>query len=203
MLDLLDKKIRQMHAALGSLSSDDVLSVKPTIEITDTYRFISIDFNAGSDPVQLANMATLLITNIASLKDHLKAWCKSKSIPFNGDNLINSNNSVALIHDLWNVDKHAELSSKPRSGKIPKLINLSKVLSLSTGTEAGSFTSYSMDPRTGQVTMSSSGGGSTKIQLTGSIVDQAGNVLADFHTTCSEAVTAWEKELAAAGVPLP
>ncbi|MEN6376325.1 MAG: hypothetical protein ABFD75_16280 [Smithella sp.] len=203
MLDVLDRKIRQMHAALEALSSDDVLSVKPRVEITDRCMYVSIDFNACSDPIQLANMASLLIANIASLKDHLKVWCKSKNIPFNGESLINSNRSVALIHDLWNVDKHAELRSQSRSGQVPKLINLSKALSLSTGTEPNSAVIYFMDPRTGQMNVKSSGGGSAKIQLSGTIVDQAGNVLAEFNTACSEAVSAWEKELVVAGVPLP
>lgn len=203
MLDVLDRKIRQMHAALGALSSDDVLSVKPRVEITDRCTYVSVDFNADSDPVQLANAASLLIANIASLKDHLKVWCKSKNIPFNGENLINSNRSVALIHDLWNVDKHAELTSRPRSGQVPKLINLSKTLSLSTGTEPNSAVVYFMDPKTGKMNVKSSGGGSAKIQLSGTIVDQAGNILAEFNAACSEAVNAWEKELVVAGVPLP
>ena len=199
----MDRKIRQMHSALRALSSDDIYSVKPTIESTDTYTSIKVDFNQGSDPVDLANIASLLVANIASLKDHLKAWCKSKNIPFNGELLIDNNRSVALIHDLWNVDKHAKLTSQPRSGHIPKLTNLSKSLSLRTGTEVGSSGIYQMDPRTGQMTVSTTGSASAKIQLSGTIVDEAGNVLADFYTTCGQAVTAWESELAAAGVPLP
>ena len=203
MLDVMDKKIRRMHAALGALSSDDIHSVKPTIMSTDTYTSISVDFNQGSDPVDLTNMALLLVANIASLKDHLKAWCKSKRIPFNGDALIDSNRSVALIHDIWNVDKHAELTSKPRSGHVPKLTNLRKALSLSTDTEAGASVMFQMDPQTGQMVVKTTGSGSAKIQLSGSIVDEASNILADFHTTCSDAVAAWEAELVAAGVPLP
>lgn len=203
MLEVLNRKIRQMHAALGALSSNNIHCVSPTIETTATYTFINVDFNQGSDPVELSNMASLLIANIASIKDHLKAWCKSKSIPFKGDTLINNNRSVALIHDLWNVDKHAELNSKPRSGYIPKLTNLSKALSLSTGTEAGASVIYQLDPLTGQMEVKTTASGSAKIQLSGTIVDEVGNTLADFHTTCNEAVAAWESELVAAGAPMP
>jgi hypothetical protein len=100
--------IRQMHASLDAIATEDLSGVKPQLETGPTYVSMNVDFNA----------ATLLIANIASLKDHLKAWCKLKGVPFNGDALINSNNAVALIHDLWNVDKHAELTSKPRSGSV-------------------------------------------------------------------------------------
>ena len=50
----------------------------------------------------------MLLNNIACLKDHLKSWCKKNNKPFAGDQLINSNRDVAIIHDLWNLDKHAE-----------------------------------------------------------------------------------------------
>lgn len=189
-----------MHAAMSEISFGDVKSVQPKLIATDTYRSLIIDFNEGSDSIKLANMASLLIANIASLKDHLKAWCKSKQVLFKGDQLIDSNASVALIHDLWNVDKHAILTSAPRSGKTPKLINLSKVLSLNTGGQPGSASvAYYRDPTTGKMAIQSTG--NAEIQLTGSIVDSSGNVLADFHGTCVKAISAWEIEIAAAGVP--
>ncbi len=201
MLDLMEKKIKQMHAALGAMSSDDVRAVLPEITRTDAYTQINMDFNKGTDAIDLANAASLLVANIASLKDHLKAWCKKNGSMFNGDALINSNKAVALIHDLWNVDKHAELTTAPRSGHVPKLIDLKKSLTLTTGTEAGASVMYQMDPRTGGVTVQTSGSGSAKIQVSGRIVDATGGFLADFHQTCVDAIEAWQRELIAAGVP--
>jgi hypothetical protein len=133
----------------------------------------------------------------------LKAWCKLKGLPFNGDTLINSNNAVALIHDLWNVDKHAELTSKPRSGTVPELRDIRRALVLSSGTEAGSGVFYSMDPTTGKVTTGSSGGGSVKVSLTAQVIDKTGTILGELSSLCTEAVAAWEKEFAAVGVPVP
>ena len=200
MLDTLDRKIRQMHASLDAIATEDLSGVEPQLETGPTYVSMSVDFNADSDQIQLANAATLLVANIASLKEHLKAWCKLKGVHFNGDALINSNNAVALIHDLWNVDKHAELTSKPRSGSIPELRDIRQALVLSTGTEAGSGAFYSMDPRTGKVTTGSSGGGSMKLSLTAQVVDKDGHSLGELSYLCTEAVAAWEKEFAAVGV---
>jgi hypothetical protein len=203
VLDTLDRKIRQMHAALDALGTTDLSGVKPEIEITAAYTSMKVDFNASSNPIELANIATLLVANIASIKDHLKAWCKAKGLTFQGDTLINSNVAVALVHDLWNVDKHAELSSKPRSGHTPKLRNMMQALVLTTGTQASADVFVSIDPHSGKITSGSSHGGSAKISLDAEIVDEHGNFLRDFSSTCIEAVEAWERALIAAGVPLP
>jgi len=113
MLDLLDRKLRQMHAALANLGTNDLSAVQPQITYTDGFVYAKVDFNQKSDQIALLNAATLLVANIASLKDHLKAWCRRQRAPFHGETLINTNKSVALIHDLWNIDKHARTGSSP------------------------------------------------------------------------------------------
>ncbi len=203
MLDLLDRKLRQMHAALGALSSSDLTTIQPQITRTDAYVYTAVDFNQSSDAIALANAASLVVANIASLKDHLKAWCKKQGVAFDGDKLINANRSVALVHDLWNVDKHAELNAAPRSGHIPKLVGLATALSISAGTEAGAGAFYSMDPRTGKVTTGTTGGGKVGLVLVAQIVDDKGVILGDFTQVCTEAAEGWSAALKAAGVPLP
>jgi hypothetical protein len=203
VLDLLNRKLRQMHAALAGLSNNDLSAIQPQIVQTDGHVYATVDFNQNSDEIALANAASLLIANIASLKDHLKAWCKKQGVPFGGDSLINSNKSVALIHDLWNVDKHAELNSPPRSGFKPKLQNIKTVLAISSGTAAGGGAFFSMDPRTGKVTTGTSGGGAVQLALDAQITDELGNNLGDFAQTCTEAAEAWSSALHLAGVPLP
>lgn len=200
MLDTLDRKIRQMHAALNSIATEDLSRITLQMESGATYVSMKVDFNSHSDPIELANAATLLIANIASLKDHLKVWCRLKGVTFNGDALINSNNSVALIHDLWTVDKHAELTSNPRSGSVPELRDIRLALVMSAGTEAGSGVFFSMDPFTGKVSTGSSGDGSVKVSLTAQVVNKSGTILGELSSLCTEAVAAWEKEFAAVGV---
>lgn len=203
MLNLLDRKLRQMHAALGNLSTSDLASIKPEITRSGSHFYTAVDFNQNSDAIALANAASLVVANIASLKDHLKAWCKKQGAPFEGDKLIDGNRSVALVHDLWNVDKHAQLNSPPRSGHTPRLTSLATALSISAGNEAGSSAFYSMDPRTGKVTTGTTGGGTVELALVAQIVDDKGAILADFTQVCKEAAEAWSVALKTAGVPLP
>jgi hypothetical protein len=203
MIDVLDRKIRQMHAALSGLGTDDLSTIKPLIGEADGVYYTKVDFNEGADEIELANAATLLITNIASMKDHLKAWCTKQGVAFHGESLINSNQAVALVHDLWNIDKHAELSRPPRSGHTPKLQNLEKNLTVSSGTEAGGAAFFSMDPRTGKITTGTSGGGTVQLSLVAQVVDENGNILGDFNSICTQAVDEWAKALSAAGVKLP
>lgn len=192
-----------MYAALTGLSSDDLSVIQPKITEGFGFCFIEVDFNQNSDEIALANSAFLLVTNIASLKDHLKVWCGKQGVAFQGDTLINSNRAVALIHDLWNVDKHAELNVPPRSGIKPKLQNFQTALTIASGTSAGSGAFFSMDPRTGKITTGTSGGGSVQLTLVAQITDETDNVIADFTQTCSEAIEAWSAIFKAAGIPCP
>jgi hypothetical protein len=203
MSNVLDRKIRQMHAALADLATEDLASVKAEFGSDGVHTYTKVDFDKDSDEIALANAASLLVANIASMKDHLKVWCTVHKVPFSGDALIDSSRSVALIHDLWNVDKHAELSRPPRSGHTPSLRNLQTMLSISTGTAANSFASWTMDPQTGHMTTDASGGGAVQLTLQAQIVDASGSIVGDFSHTCREAIAEWEKALSAAGVPLP
>ena len=199
MFDKLDRKIRQMHAALAGLATDNLSTIQPEITVAYGHRYTRIDFNRNRDPIALANAASLLIANIASIKDYLKVWCRERNVPFEGDVLINSNRSVALIHDLWNMDKHGELNM-PRSGHKPHLTDIQTSLQLTCGT-GGAF--LFVDPNTGKITTGAGDGGAVELVLDAKIADEAGNVLGDFTKTCIEAVEAWSNALSAAGVPLP
>ena len=199
----LERKIRQMHAALEGLATGDLSNIEPRVTSSDTHVFAIVDFNENSDPIALYNAVSLLVANIASLKDHLKVWCKRHGVPFHGDALINGNKAVALVHDLWNTDKHAELNSPPRSGHKPSLKDVRTALRISTGMTAGSGAFFSMDPRTGKLTTGTTGGGKVELALVAQIVDEAGAVLGDFTQTCEEAVEAWSNTLTAAGVQIP
>lgn len=203
MNDVMECKIKQMHAALDALTNADVSKVKSHVTRQDGHTYCLVDFNEDSDPIALANAAQLLTANIASIKDHLHSWCKKNGALFTGDACIDGNKSVALIHDLWNVDKHAELNRPPRSGITPRLRNIATTLNLSAGTQAGSAAFFSMDPRTGKVTSGTTGEGSVRLIITAEIIDEQGDLQGDFFQTCEAAIDAWHLELTKAGVPLP
>ncbi len=114
MPNTLDVRIQRIYSALDAVVSDHLTTanVKPEItEIRDKVFRIGMDFNQGASEIELMNDAMHLVANIASIKDHFKVWCKSNNVSFikKGDELIDNNQAVGIIHDLWNIDKHAEL----------------------------------------------------------------------------------------------
>jgi hypothetical protein len=199
----LDKKLRQMYEALGALRNDDIDVVKPKIERVGLWQYCSVDFSEGVSEIELENKVTLLIANIASLKDHIRAWCSEHGVACNVEDVLNTNRAPAIVHDLWNIDKHGALDRKPRSGVLPKLVGLTQVMELSTGTEPGAFVSYTMDPRTGKMELQASGGASASLVLHAEVQDEAGNDLGSLVQLCEEAVGVWESCIRSVGAPLP
>lgn len=204
MLKELEAKIRRMWFSLDALNERrDASSVVPDYVATPHFHALNVDYSKAIAGEELDYIASALVNNIASIKDHLKNWCVKNKQTFDGDNLIDTNLDVALIHDLWNIDKHAELNRPPRSGHLPKIVNLQTLLSLMTGAEEGSFASLSMDPKTGQMVLSQGDGGSQAITISGDVVDEHGVRLGDFGEICEKAIEAWEQALIKAGVALP
>lgn len=200
----LDLRIRQMHLSLLNLTVGDATTITPKVqELAGGGYYCAVDFSEGTTGAGLHNIAEQLVANIARIKDHLKAWCSKAKKPFEGDDLINSNKTVAIVHDLWNTQKHAVLTHPPRSGHRPHLENLQQALGLSSGEAADGMAVYSFDPRTGIPTVHTTDGASAKIVIDADIVDDKGARLGSFATTCEEAVSLWEQALARSGVPLP
>ena len=195
MLDVINKKVKQMHLALDNLTNPDLTDIEPHSGRIKTGFYYGVDFNQGKSEAELANTASLLIANIASIKDHLKAWCKRENKQFEGETFIDSNIDVAIIHDLWNIDKHAELNRKPRSGKLPKLKNLVQRLNATGGSVV-----FRIDPETGK--MISETTGNVSLSIDAEVVDEHGNKIGDFAAICENATAAWENELISAGIPI-
>jgi hypothetical protein len=138
-----------------------------------------------------------LLANIACLKDHLKVWCTKQSKPFAGDTLIDSNKEVAIVHDLWNLDKHGKLD-RSRSGLYPRLEDTPRstmVLKAETGKPQPMF----FIPIGG-------GGGpiqakdGASLRIVASVVDTDGNRLGNLEDICEKAVDAWEAEFKKVGL---
>jgi hypothetical protein len=118
----IEQKLEQLYAALAEMRiTDKLASMRPT-RVDSGGRFAAtFDFTKIEKPATAANRISTLVSNIASLKDHLHSWCRKTGKPETGDLLINSNRDVAIIHDLWNLDKHAELNRPSRSELSPRL----------------------------------------------------------------------------------
>ncbi len=203
MIEKLDLKIRQMHAALGSLASDDLSKVTVGTRQSEGVMYCSIDFGLISTPAELANIAELTVHNIACLKDHLKVWVKSNGVALDVEAFVNSNQDVALLTDLWNVHKHMQLDRKPRSGHTPSVVDLKRSLSFTTAGAPDSYVRVDLDPATGKMVIDASPGSSADLVITGDIVNERGARLGDFAEVCENACIAWEKAFALAGVPIP
>ncbi|HEY3357783.1 MAG TPA: SEC-C metal-binding domain-containing protein [Polyangia bacterium] len=201
---LLDRRIRQLHEALGAMHDGDPLSVKPHLGSSPGLSYCAIDFTEGTTEAGLANTAEQLVNNIACLKDHLKAWCARTGAKVDAEAVIDDNQDAAIIHDLWNATKHAELNRPPRSGHYPRIQRLHRPLTLSAGTQAGGSAQWMMDPRTGQVTIRTDNGGSVGLVIDGDVVDEkTGQSLGPFRAICERAIGTWEAALKDAGVPVP
>lgn len=195
----VDQKLKQLYAALAEMQVTEKLPlIRPTTKISGNQFVTSIDFTLGTDRATAANRVSLLLNNIASLKDHLKLWCKKNGKPLTaGDDLINSNKDVAIIHDLWNLDKHAELN-RSRSGLSPRLLEDARTaLTLKGGGNVPPM-----------VTIPLFGGGATQAQgeaslrIVAIVVDKDGKSLGDLEAVSLRAVAAWEAEFVKTGVKL-
>ncbi len=190
----IHQRLDRIYRALGKVDSQDLSIIRP--EILETgYR---VDF--GIDEIEAENYAHSLIHNIASLKDHLKEWCKINSMPFKGEELINSNKSVAIVHDLWNIDKHKKLSSEPRSGCTPQIKDLNRSLEMTATMGSGIF--FDVDRQNAQVRTHSEGQGFTKSALVidGKIIDENNQGLGSFLDICNKAIIGWEELIASYGL---
>jgi hypothetical protein len=111
-LDQLQARLRRLHASLASTSTLEIpVFQSPRLVGAGTF---SVEFTDGRSAAEMENVLATLVANVASLKDHLKEWCVTQSIASPGDRLIDSDLSVALVHDLWNRDKHPEFDTKSR-----------------------------------------------------------------------------------------
>jgi hypothetical protein len=194
----IEQKIEQMYKALEEMQITEKLpTVKPEIKRTAGSISFSFDFKKGADSSTAANRASQLVANIACLKDHLKVWCAKRNKPFAGDMLIDSNKEVAIVHDLWNLDKHGKLD-RSRSGLYPRLENPPRstmVLKAEPGKPQPMF----FIPIGG-------GGGpiqtkdGASLRIVANVVDKDGNPLGSLEDICEKAVGNWEAEFKKVGM---
>ena len=138
-----------------------------------------------ADPLKLENCGTLLINNIARLKDHYDKWCvrhglgKGRAWAF-----IKNNPPANTMHELWNAEKHGSGYSLQVHGE--EIVLGGKPVDLLFDTQ----------------TMAATVRGGAFVRLRATILDSDGVAVGDFETTCASAVDAWLQELTAAGVKL-
>jgi len=153
--------------------------------------------------VFFSGMAVFIALKYPGSLNDRRLWCEKNGRSLEGEVLINTNKDVAIIHDLWNLDKHGQLDRTSRSSHYPRIQGLTRYLNVSTGTAPGSYALVTFHPRTGEMRTGTPDGGAAKLVINGDVVDEHGTQLADFATICKSATVAWEKTLIRAGVSLP
>ncbi|WP_431300450.1 hypothetical protein [Tabrizicola sp. BL-A-41-H6] len=195
--DPLIKRAKQAVSALAQTTSNTLPAVQffsgPNLR-TEGMLF---NPNEGAEPEELYNEISLILTAIASLKDHVDIFCKRSKIPKIGDGIIDSHREVALIHDLWNVDKHGSLNRPPRSGFTPMLRSVSRVVTLTASGE-NSVVSIFFNPISGMMETQ----GEVQVLLSAQIVTEDGEFIADFRPTCEAALAIWLREIEWLGIDI-
>ncbi|HXM03276.1 MAG TPA: hypothetical protein VN939_11775 [Chthoniobacterales bacterium] len=187
----IEQKLQQMYAALRGMELKDKLPmIQPQVKRTGNQDGKVFDLNQVADGATAANQVSLLLNNVACLKDHLKAWCNKNGKPFTGEDLINKNRDVAIIHDLWNLDKHAELNRPSRSGLSPRLQSPPVAAIVPKGS------SFVLDFRMVNGRLKSQ----ANLRIAAIVVDEHGNSLGSLEDIVLRAVTAWEAEFVRTGV---
>lgn len=196
---MIEQKLEQLYAALAEMQvTEKLASIKPTTVASGNRLVASIDFTKSTNRAAAANRVSLLLNNIACLKDHLNAWCKKNGKRSTGDQLINSNRDVAIIHDLWNLDKHVELNRPSRSGLSPRLLQPAQTVLAFKG--GGSETPMVTIPLFGDGQTQTQGEVSLRISAT--VVDKDGKTLGELEAISLRAVAAWEAEFVKAGLKI-
>jgi len=191
----IEQKVEQMYKALEAMEvTEKLASVKPEFRCEGTSFAVRFDFKSGTDTATAANRVSQLLANIACLKDHLKVWCDKNGKPFAGDALINSNRDVAIVHDLWNLDKHGELK-KSRSGLFPHFLHPPHTSIVLKG-GAGKQPMLQIPVFGGPMQVKDG----ASLRISASVIDKDGNALGDFENICEKAVDAWETEFKKVGL---
>lgn len=184
----INLRLRCLYLSIDRQYESDVLQHMQTkTERYEDGKFtITIDFNAKHDEHETINRINSIIAGLANLKDHLMTKLKLQGgNPQDIENEINQNLPLQLILDLHNQEKHGyPLTKIRRSGKDPKIINISKAISPKPGVIA---TAFIRDPVTGAGVTNN-----MAIVITAEIVDSQGNSLYYLKDLIDKSLNIWE-----------
>ena len=199
--DDLILRVKRLYAAIKASEETDLSKFLPKV-IDDGHRKgFHQDWSGGLSEAELTNIAQSLIYGIAHFDAPLKKWAnRSSQDKTKVDLMFNSSLALRITKDLSNYDKHAY---PPRdgghSGKSPRIDEFRRVMQMTTKPVKNSFVALTFTP---QGVPKVSGDGTTKVVVSGNILDEDGNKIGDLHKIALEAVEAWEIVLSDYGVKL-
>lgn len=128
-------RLKRLQSATSNLEySDDGSSANISEILLGTAQGFSITFG-NQEEHEIANKVMAVIGLVSSLKDNLKNKCRQLGKnPKIVEDLINDNQSLSLIIDIYNSEKHGYPLTKPsRSGRNPKIKELFQAKDFTTG----------------------------------------------------------------------
>jgi len=176
-----------LYLSINSKFEGNVLEHIKTEYFTKGKKFsVSVNFKAKHNKNETINRINTIISNLANLKDHLKIRFKQKGgDPQKIEDEINQDLPLQLILDLYNQEKHGyPLKITRRSGKDPRIVNISKAITTRPGVIA---TGFIRDPITGAGVTNN-----IAIVITADIVDNQGNLLCSLSDLISKSLNSWE-----------
>jgi hypothetical protein len=190
-------KLQQISQALDDFS--DTILVNVIKNFDPTRQRHEVKFDSSRNDAVKANNVSLLLGAIGSIKDNLKWWCIDNSVKFEGETVLKNCKDCAIIHDLWNIDKHGRLDRKARSGYAElKFEKPSMALNISAGTDANSGVLFTHDLRSGKMEVLTEGSGRADLKLSANVFN--GKVLlGELSDIARRALEGWKKELLRAG----
>ncbi len=196
------RRLRRIYASIDVLKEFDMEKLPAKFIQNDRCVVFSQDFTGGLSEEDMENFAYTVIHNIANLQDHLRKWAaRNGKDKKKVDATFNASNSLQLIKDLSNNDKHGyPPRNSGHSNLAPKLIELRRVMNLTTKEEAGSGVVMTFGP---DGVPKISGSGTACAVITGDVVDKNNNSIGDLFRVEQDAVKVWENLLTDFGVFVP
>ena len=194
-------RLQRIYAALDAVIDNDINKALPVLISSTQGRGVFQDFRGSLSDAELENLAHSVIHNIANHRDHTRSWVVKSAKGVNKqqvDEFLKANESVAVIQDLSNNDKHGY---PPRnggfSGKAPRLTNLRRVMRLTTRAGPEGSVAFSIAPSGEQRV---AGTGSANLIVTADVLNSDGTSIGDLYTIQLKAIEAWEQFLRELGV---
>ena len=188
MDEQLIKRIGRLYAAIGDCIETDMNQL-PAIPVSPGKMLGYMqDFRGNKTPEQLENSLQSSILLIGGLEYHLRRWAHHNQ---RDPELVTSKfkKSIALqiIHDLCNNEKHGYplQQGKDRSGKAPKLVNVRRIMQLTTQPRKGSRVGMTLGPGGIPVIL---GDGNAAAFITGEVVNADNKQICDAHNLINDAV---------------
>jgi hypothetical protein len=196
----IEVRLQQLYESLSVICDDDYGDVEYFRGIDPDTGLFTVRANFDASEAKLLNSIEKLIENIARLGDHLENWCEQHGAHFDRAAFIRSHpDDVAIIQDLWNVQKHAGPARTPWSGRRLHLEGLVRGVLIDNrpGAPGFSLTLSELIP-----VVEREGPGQAELSTTGRVVDETGQVIGDVRAICKRAIEAWEGALRTAGLTI-